>query len=136
MGELLVYLVAGAFFLALEVLWVRPVGARAQSSVTGDAADGTGDWDLFSLPFLHERLDSVITEMDRIEDDDTIYGRAFRYQVCQLARTALLDDISRLARTRRPSDGHRPRVESAADVVALEADLAHSPASAWEELSV
>ena len=142
MGTLVVYALAGGLFLALEVLWCRPVRPHPTLSVAGrsapppEPAAGESDWDPATVPFLHDRLDAVCAEMERIEDDDEIYGRAFRYEVCKVARDALLTDLSRLARAHRPSDGHRPEVESQADVIDLEASLAGPAGTAWEELTV
>jgi hypothetical protein len=130
----LTYGLATVLFLVLEVLWARPAGSGPAGR--DDSASTFDDWDPAVLPFLRDRLDAVTEEMERLEDDDTVYARAFRYSVCRAVRQDLLADLAEVGARYRPTDGFRPRdVDDEPGVTEMELGPG-SPDPRWEEIDV
>jgi hypothetical protein len=114
MDVLLTYVLSAVLFLALEVLWCRPSRLARVAVRNHEPADASGltaaAWDPFALSFVQQRLDVLAAELERLDDDEEIFAKAFRTHVAKAAYDALLADASRLGNASRlvtvaPLDG-------------------------------
>jgi hypothetical protein len=110
MDVLLPFILAAGLFVALELLWGRqawpdpPAEVRAEFGQTRGLPAISPDWGLFGLPFVRLRLDALAAELERLEHDELIFAKAFRYRAAKSAYEALLEDASRLAEASRLAD--------------------------------
>jgi hypothetical protein len=142
MDMLLAFALPAGLFLALELLWCRPSWSRSPSGGRREREQRSGpppmsELDLFSLPFVRGRLDVLAAELDRLECDEAIFARAFRYRVAKSAYEDLLADASRLAEVSRLAEASR-LVEAfeSADARIIEIEIWGSPGPLQEELEV
>jgi hypothetical protein len=118
-------------FVVLDLFWRRPSWLHLPAAMVGGAVDleraerrpdevpRQPDWDPFALPFVRRRMELMAEELTRLDRDKTIFARAFRTRVAQLAYDALLHDAERLAA-----------------VATLEMEIVSSQASLREELEI
>jgi hypothetical protein len=89
-----------ALFVVLELLWCgRPAWRRMRAERAEQGWAGRSQlaaYDPFALPAVHRRLALLAAELDRLDRDRTIFARAFRTRVAQIAYAALLEDAERL----------------------------------------
>ncbi len=102
MGTLLPLVVTAAVFLALEWLWCRPSWLPLSRVVSSDHGRRPAMQPLppisdpFALPAVRGRLDDLAAELRRLERDPTVFAKAFRTRVAELAYDALLAEAARL----------------------------------------
>jgi hypothetical protein len=110
MNILLPFILAAGLFAALELLWSRQAWPDPPAEVSADLGQQPGvpamapDWGLFGLPFVRLRLDALAAELERLEHDELIFAKAFRYRAAKSAYEALLDDASRIAEASRMAE--------------------------------
>jgi hypothetical protein len=97
--ELLVaFLLPAVLFLAFQLLWGRPPQQPLAEIQDGETT--TPDLvscDPLALPQVYRRLEVLAAELERLEHDESIFARAFRWQVATIAYEALVEDASRLS---------------------------------------
>ena len=137
MDLLLTFVLPMALFVVLEFLWCRPTWLRSPADVRPEGERQPGvvphqpDADPFALSFIRQRLDALADELDRLEDDESIFAKAFRTQVARSAYTALLADASRMAETSRFAG-----ISPLTDTTLIEVEMARSFGPLAEELEV
>jgi hypothetical protein len=72
----------------------QPWGADTAGDSPGEA-EMTVEWGLFTREFIHARLDALVDELERLDDDPDIFAKAFHTMVARSAYEALLVDASR-----------------------------------------
>ena len=126
-----------ALFVALEIFWCQPAWLRGLFDAARGVEHQPGsaqllpDGNLSALSFVHERLDILAAELERLEHEPSTFARAFRTHVAQSAYQDLLDDVVRLANTSPPTAG-----SPLSDVTVVEIALANSLTPLQEELEV
>lgn len=125
MGTLLTVVLSALLFLILEVVWCRP--ARESSG----PAQVQALPDPLALPFVRHRLDVLAAELERLDDDEEIFAKAFRTHAAQSAYQALLVDATQLAEASRFAG-----VSPLSDVTIVEVEMANALSPFREELDV
>lgn len=136
MDALFPYILAAGLFFVLEMLWL-PESPAPGHSAAGRWDDGLSEWDPSTLTHLRDRLDALAEEKERLEEDPTVYARAFRYSVCRIAEAAVLTDLDEFAARYDPAnDAHLPGPRLEPDLLTLELRSTWSHAAGWEEIDV
>jgi hypothetical protein len=105
MAALVTFVLAAGLFLLLELLWCRPSRFDPSTSPWAEGEPLAGgpqlafdvESDPLALPFVRHRLDVLAAELERLDHDETVFARAFRYRAAQSAYDALLVEAIRLA---------------------------------------
>ena len=105
MGLLVTFVLAAGLFLLLELLWSRPsrfapspaVPVESEPRAGGPQLAFDAESDPLALPFVRHRLDVLAAELERLDHDDTVFARAFRYRAAKSAYDVLLTEAIRLA---------------------------------------
>ncbi len=110
MQNLLAVVLVAGFGLTIRLLWDRPswltwladrlprlvaddverVGAAGPDEITVEPG-------LFSQTFIRRRLDALVEELERLDQDPDVFAKAFHTKVARSAHDALLADASRLS---------------------------------------
>lgn len=137
MDVLLPLILPAVLFLALEILWCRPVqehslsGGRSVGECQPGAPPSPPEVDPFAWPFVQQRLDVLAAELERLEHDESIFALAFRTHVAKSAYEALLADATRLANASRLANAYQ-----LAGTTIIEIEIPRSMAPVREELNV
>jgi len=137
MDTLLTLLLSGALFLALEYFWCRPTWRHGSAEAWREDDHQSGppqflpDWDPVVLSAVLHRLDLLAAELERLENDPTIFARAFRTQAVQSAQQALVADATRMAKASRMA-----AISPLPDTTIVEIEMANSLTPFQEELEV
>jgi hypothetical protein len=110
--------------LAIRLLWEPPpwlgwVADRLAPLMVADdveqpgAAGITVEPGLLSRPFIERRLDALVEELERLDQDPDVFAKAFHTHVVRSAQHALLADASRLSDQPRSSTSQTFDVEVA-----------------------
>ena len=137
MDLLLTFILPAVLFLALEFFWCRASWVHPSFEAPRGGGQRPGppqllpDGDPFAWSFVRDRMDVLAAELERLENDTSIFARAFRTHVAQAAYQALLADAARLANASRLA-----AVSPSPDVTTVEMEMLNSLAPLQEELEV
>jgi hypothetical protein len=107
MDALITFILLVVLIRVFVFFWFRSTEEQAPSEDREDlqfqaeAAPLSSDWDPYALSFVRHRLDVLAAELDLLENDHSVFARAFRTHVAKSAYDALLADASRLAEVSR-----------------------------------
>jgi len=124
-GTLLTVTLSALLFLILEVVWCLPARETSGSAQVQSLSDP------LALSFVRHRLDVLAEELERLEDDEEIFAKAFRTHAAKSAFQDLLVDAARLAENSRFAG-----VSPLSDVTIVEVEMANSMSPFREELEV
>jgi hypothetical protein len=139
MDLLLTVALSALLFLTLEVLWCRPSGLRPFTIEDDDQLDTAPlpIWDPFALSFVRERLDLLAAELARLDDDPSIFAKAFHTHAAQAAYADLLADAVRLATLSRSAAVVGPTLTTAVEIESPRSPMSpRSTTSNREELQL
>jgi hypothetical protein len=133
MDLLLTFILPAVLFLALEFFWCRPSWLRASSDALRafGAPQRLADEDPFAWSFVRNRMDVLAAELERLENDTSIFAKAFRTHVAQAAYQALIADAARLA-----NESRLAAISPSPDVTIVEMEMLNSLPPLREELEV
>jgi hypothetical protein len=96
MVPLLAFLLLTVLLLVIEGIWRHLRSRQPSSWPTTLEPDRSLYWDPTALPRVQRRLDVLAAELQQLDEDETIFARAFRIRAAKSAYQALLDDAARL----------------------------------------